>query len=61
MLGNKKTKSNYLICPVCGIGKLLRVNESVNLSSLGICLSNKNLKVKYFVKCPCCKKQIGIP
>ncbi len=60
MLIKEIIKTKSIKCPVCGNGKILKVKDSVRLTELTIYLPNEIHKAKYFVKCPCCKKQIGI-
>lgn len=54
------TNMRTIKCPVCGSGKLLSASKQADLSALHLYPPEKTEYADWFLKCPLCRKQIGI-
>ena len=55
----KQSQSNFILCPLCGRGKLIFEDGSTDDVPIRLILPGSKLKAKYHVKCDVCKKQVG--
>ena len=55
----KKQQSDYIICPVCHIGKLIFEDSNADDEPIRLILPGSKRKAKHHIKCDVCKEQVG--
>ena len=55
----KTQNKNYIICPVCHIGKLIFEDSNADDVPIRLILPGSKRRAKYHVKCDVCKEQVG--
>ena len=55
-----KSKNKPIGCPLCITGRIIDASEKTNEEKLITYKPNDAEKAEWFVKCPNCKKQIGL-
>lgn len=56
----QRVQIRIIRCPMCGDGHLLDASEKADLRTLRLFPPNRCEDAEWFVKCPLCRRQIGV-
>jgi len=56
----KTQQKDFIICPICNIGKLIFEDSTADDVPIRLILPGSKRKAKYHIKCDVCKEQVGI-
>lgn len=55
-----RQKVRKVLCPLCGTGRIVDVPVAVDTSRWKLFSAEKPAQAELYLKCPVCKKQIGL-